>query len=89
MFDPVSLEPGWNTILQLAGNDACLAVKTFGCVYHHGIFGLHTDLLISSIMAAIQRNLSRVYYPSDPHCTAEAYSPIVHRVYGREEGLSS
>jgi hypothetical protein len=60
---PVSIGVGRDLILQLAGNDTSLTVKTLGGIYHHGVFGLHIDVLIfgrSTQVAFIAKFLRRL-----------------------------
>ena len=42
---PIAIRARRDVVLQLAGNDTSLTVKTFGDIYHHSIFGLHIDVL--------------------------------------------
>ena len=46
---PISIRVRRDVVLQLAGNDTGLTVKTSGDIYHHTIFGLHIDALIFSV----------------------------------------
>jgi hypothetical protein len=46
---PISIRARRDVVLQLAGNNTGLTVKTSGDIYHHTIFGLHIDALIFSV----------------------------------------
>jgi hypothetical protein len=42
-FNPIAIGSRGNTVGYLAGNDAGLAIKTPGRIYHHGILDIHDN----------------------------------------------